>query len=129
MLKIDNFLQYRSTNEYNTCSWEYARVKLCYCFCYIFEINPSNGILNFKSFFPSLLTVLFLVSSNQENEAKYQTDRKKWLEEKMGLINQVKEAENHRNREMRKFVEDREHHVKQQAEIVSDCLSSVLWCL
>ncbi|NXV00844.1 KI20B protein, partial [Cettia cetti] len=53
----------------------------------------------------------------KENEAKYQTDRKKWLEEKMGLINQVKEAENHRNREMRKFVEDREHHVKQQAEI------------
>ncbi|XP_056350273.1 kinesin-like protein KIF20B isoform X2 [Oenanthe melanoleuca] len=53
----------------------------------------------------------------KENEAKYQSDRKKWLEEKMGLINQVKEAENHRNREMRKFVEDREHHVKQQAEI------------
>ncbi|NWZ65278.1 KI20B protein, partial [Acrocephalus arundinaceus] len=53
----------------------------------------------------------------KENEAKYQTDRKKWLEEKMGLINQVKEAENHRNREMRKFAEDREHHVKQQAEI------------
>ncbi|NXH92429.1 KI20B protein, partial [Edolisoma coerulescens] len=53
----------------------------------------------------------------KENEAKYQTDRKKWLEEKMGLINQVKEAENHRNREMRKFVEDREHHVMQQAEI------------
>ncbi|NXH97596.1 KI20B protein, partial [Pachycephala philippinensis] len=53
----------------------------------------------------------------KENEAKYQIDRKKWLEEKMGLINQVKEAENHRNREMRKFVEDREHHVKQQAEI------------
>ncbi|XP_063261730.1 kinesin-like protein KIF20B [Prinia subflava] len=53
----------------------------------------------------------------KENEAKYQTDRKKWLEEKMGLINQVKEAENHRNREMRKFVEDREHHLKQQAEI------------
>ncbi|NXA62725.1 KI20B protein, partial [Mohoua ochrocephala] len=53
----------------------------------------------------------------KENEAKYQTDRKRWLEEKMGLINQVKEAENHRNREMRKFAEDREHHVKQQAEI------------
>ncbi|NXM71796.1 KI20B protein, partial [Serilophus lunatus] len=53
----------------------------------------------------------------KENEAKYQTDRKKWLEEKMGLINQLKEAESHRNREMRKFVEDREHHVKQQAEI------------
>ncbi|NWV32068.1 KI20B protein, partial [Grantiella picta] len=53
----------------------------------------------------------------KENETIYQTDRKRWLEEKMGLINQVKEAENHRNREMRKFVEDREHHVKQQAEI------------
>ncbi|RLW03989.1 hypothetical protein DV515_00005968 [Chloebia gouldiae] len=53
----------------------------------------------------------------EENEAKYQTDRRKWLEEKMRLINQVKEAENHRNKEMRKFVEDREHHVKQQAEI------------
>ncbi|NXM36673.1 KI20B protein, partial [Oxyruncus cristatus] len=53
----------------------------------------------------------------KENEAKYQSDRKKWLEEKMELINQVKEAESHLNREMRKFVEDREHRVKQQAEI------------
>ncbi|NXJ74102.1 KI20B protein, partial [Trogon melanurus] len=53
----------------------------------------------------------------KENEAKYQTDRKKWLEEKMGLISQVKEAESHRNREMRKFAEDRERHVEQQAEI------------
>lgn len=38
----------------------------------------------------------------------------------MGLISQVKEAESHRNREMRKFAEDREHYVEQQAEIVSD---------
>ncbi|NXK96016.1 KI20B protein, partial [Formicarius rufipectus] len=53
----------------------------------------------------------------KENEAKYQTDRKKWLEEKMGLLNQVREAESHHNREMRKFVEERERHVKQQAEI------------
>ncbi|NXW14855.1 KI20B protein, partial [Circaetus pectoralis] len=53
----------------------------------------------------------------KENEAKYQTDRKKWLEEKMGLISQVKEAESHRNKEMRKFAEYREHHVEQQAEI------------
>ncbi|KAK2518783.1 Kif20b [Columba livia] len=53
----------------------------------------------------------------KENEAKYLTDRKKWLEEKMGLINQVKEAESHRNREMRKFAEDRERHIEQQAEI------------
>ncbi|NXC45963.1 KI20B protein, partial [Penelope pileata] len=53
----------------------------------------------------------------KENEAKYQSDRKKWLEEKTVLINQVKEAENLRNREMRKFAEDRERHTKQQAEI------------
>ncbi|KAM6390486.1 LOW QUALITY PROTEIN: kinesin-like protein KIF20B [Pluvialis apricaria] len=53
----------------------------------------------------------------KENEAKYQTERKKWLEEKVALISQVKEAESHRNREMRKFAEDRERHVKQQAEI------------
>ncbi|KAM6329782.1 kinesin-like protein KIF20B [Podargus strigoides] len=53
----------------------------------------------------------------KENEAKYQTDRKKWLEERMGLINQVKEAESHHNREMRKFAEDRKRHVTQQAEI------------
>ncbi|KFR11546.1 Kinesin-like KIF20B [Opisthocomus hoazin] len=53
----------------------------------------------------------------KENEAKYQTDRKKWLEEKMELIGLVKEAESHRNGEMRKFAEDGERHVKQQAEI------------
>ncbi|XP_068806195.1 kinesin-like protein KIF20B isoform X1 [Struthio camelus] len=53
----------------------------------------------------------------KEYEEKYQADRKKWLEEKMGLISQVKEAESHRNREMRKFAEDRERHVKQQAAI------------
>ncbi|KAM9232958.1 LOW QUALITY PROTEIN: kinesin-like protein KIF20B [Leptosomus discolor] len=53
----------------------------------------------------------------KENEAKYQTDRKKWLEEKMGLLGQVKEAESHRNREMRKFAEDRERNVEQRTEI------------
>uniref|UniRef100_A0A674K971 Kinesin family member 20B n=1 Tax=Terrapene triunguis TaxID=2587831 RepID=A0A674K971_9SAUR len=52
----------------------------------------------------------------KEIEEKCRTDRKKWVEEKMGLITQVKEAENHRNREMRKFAEDRERHVKQQTE-------------
>lgn len=36
----------------------------------------------------------------------------------MTLIHQVKEAEILHNREMRKFEEEREHHVKQQAEIV-----------
>ncbi|XP_069720441.1 kinesin-like protein KIF20B [Phaenicophaeus curvirostris] len=51
------------------------------------------------------------------NEAKYQTDRKKWLEEKMGFINQIKEADNLHSREMRKFAEDKEHHVERQTEI------------
>ncbi|XP_030309125.1 kinesin-like protein KIF20B [Calypte anna] len=53
----------------------------------------------------------------KENEAKYENDRKKWLKEKMELINQVKEAEAYCNREIRKSVEDRECHEKQQAEI------------
>ncbi|XP_042647651.1 kinesin-like protein KIF20B isoform X2 [Tyto alba] len=61
--------------------------------------------------------IMKLQKELQENEAKYQTDRKKWLEEKMRLISQVKEAESHRNREMRKFAEDRERHVQQQAEV------------
>jgi len=38
----------------------------------------------------------------------------------MELIGLVKEAESHRNGEMRKFAEDGERHVKQQAEIVSE---------
>ncbi|XP_065602739.1 kinesin-like protein KIF20B [Cyrtonyx montezumae] len=53
----------------------------------------------------------------KESEAKYQTDRKKWLEEKEGLINQIKEAENLRNREMKNFAEDQQRHGKQKAEI------------
>ncbi|NXQ81998.1 KI20B protein, partial [Nyctibius grandis] len=61
--------------------------------------------------------VIKLQKELKENEAKYQTDRKKWLEEKMGLVSQVKEAESCRNREMRKCAEDRERHVEQQAEI------------
>lgn len=41
----------------------------------------------------------------------------------MELISQVKEAESHHNREMRKLAEDRERCIEQQAEIVSDCRS------
>ncbi|XP_048362553.1 kinesin-like protein KIF20B isoform X2 [Sphaerodactylus townsendi] len=48
---------------------------------------------------------------------KHQTDRKKWLEEKMVLITQAKEAETHRNREMKRFVGDREHHAKLLVEV------------
>nr|DBA15221.1 TPA: hypothetical protein GDO54_004464 [Pyxicephalus adspersus] len=48
---------------------------------------------------------------------KYSNDRKKWLEEKKTLIAQAKESENHRNKEMRKFAEDRERYFKQQNEM------------
>ncbi|KAM9549791.1 kinesin-like protein KIF20B isoform 2-T2 [Guaruba guarouba] len=61
--------------------------------------------------------IIKLQKELKENEEKYQTDRKKWLEEKMTLVHQVKEAEILHNREMRKFEEERKHHVKQQAEI------------
>lgn len=44
----------------------------------------------------------------QESEEKYKADRRKWLEEKAVLTTQAKEAENLRNREMKKYAEDRE---------------------
>ncbi|XP_021254331.1 kinesin-like protein KIF20B isoform X2 [Numida meleagris] len=53
----------------------------------------------------------------KESGAKYQTDRKRWLEEKEGLINQIKEAECLRNRELKRFAEERQRHGMQQAEI------------
>ncbi|XP_023571998.1 kinesin-like protein KIF20B isoform X2 [Octodon degus] len=53
----------------------------------------------------------------QECEQKYETDRKKWVEEKMMLITQAKEAENLRNKEMKKYAEDRERCLKQQNEV------------
>ncbi|KAJ7324164.1 hypothetical protein JRQ81_017184 [Phrynocephalus forsythii] len=49
----------------------------------------------------------------KECEEQHKSDRKKWLEEKMLLINQAKEAEMHRNREVKKFAENRELHTKQ----------------
>ncbi|XP_061221475.1 kinesin-like protein KIF20B [Neopsephotus bourkii] len=58
--------------------------------------------------------IMKLQKELKENEAKYQSDRTKWLEEKMTLLHQVKEAEILRNREMRKSEEEREHHVKKQ---------------
>ncbi|XP_045294123.1 kinesin-like protein KIF20B isoform X2 [Leopardus geoffroyi] len=53
----------------------------------------------------------------QESEHKYKADRKKWLEEKMMLVTQAKEAENLRNKEMKKYAEDRERCLKQQNEL------------
>ncbi|XP_071394761.1 kinesin-like protein KIF20B [Centroberyx affinis] len=55
---------------------------------------------------------------------KHQADRRKWLEEKMALIGQAKEAEDKRNQEMRKFADDRERHARQQSQLES--LSSQL---
>ncbi|XP_063817749.1 kinesin-like protein KIF20B isoform X2 [Pseudophryne corroboree] len=52
-----------------------------------------------------------------EFEEKYSNDRKNWLEEKKSLIAQAKESESQRNREMRKFAEDRERYSRQQAEM------------
>ncbi|XP_020658871.3 kinesin-like protein KIF20B [Pogona vitticeps] len=49
----------------------------------------------------------------KECEEQHKSDRKKWLEEKMLLISQAKEAEMHRNREVKRFAENRELHAKQ----------------
>ncbi|XP_035388817.1 kinesin-like protein KIF20B [Electrophorus electricus] len=48
---------------------------------------------------------------------KHQAERQKWLEEKMALIAQAKEAEERRNQDMRRFADDRERHARQQAEM------------
>ncbi|XP_073784610.1 kinesin-like protein KIF20B isoform X2 [Danio rerio] len=50
---------------------------------------------------------------------KQQAERKKWMEEKLILIGQAKEAEERRNQDMRRFADDRERHVRQQAEMES----------
>lgn len=56
---------------------------------------------------------------------KHQTERKKWLEEKLSLIGQAKEAEDKRNHEMRKFAEDRERYTRQQSQLVRSWLWNV----
>uniref|UniRef100_A0A3B4TKX1 Kinesin family member 20Ba n=1 Tax=Seriola dumerili TaxID=41447 RepID=A0A3B4TKX1_SERDU len=55
---------------------------------------------------------------------KHQAERKKWLEEKLSLIGQAKEAEDKRNQDMRKFADDRERYNRQQSQLES--LSSQL---
>ena len=49
---------------------------------------------------------------------KHQAERRKWMEEKLSLIGQAKEAEDKRNREMRKFAEDRERSTRLQSQLV-----------
>ncbi|CAL8280715.1 unnamed protein product [Lota lota] len=52
---------------------------------------------------------------------RQQADRRRWLEEKMLLIGQAKEAEEKRNQEMRKFAEDRERHAREHIQLESVC--------
>ncbi|XP_026967803.1 kinesin-like protein KIF20B isoform X7 [Sagmatias obliquidens] len=73
------------------------------------ELEDNTDVLNIK--------LSKLQDELQESEQKYKADRKKWLEEKMMLLTQAKEAENLRNKEMRKYAEDREHCLKQQNEM------------
>lgn len=49
------------------------------------------------------------------------------MEEKLVLIGQAKEAEERRNQDMRRYADDRERHVRQQAEMV--CLPACVWML
>ncbi|XP_059756016.1 kinesin-like protein KIF20B isoform X3 [Balaenoptera ricei] len=73
------------------------------------ELEDDTDILNIK--------LSKLQDELQESEQKYKADRKKWLEENMMLLTQAKEAENLRNKEMKKYAEDREHCLKQQNEM------------
>ncbi|XP_078499046.1 kinesin-like protein KIF20B isoform X2 [Lissotriton helveticus] len=73
--------------------------------------NERNDLNN-----PTSSELSKLHEALKDCEEKHNADRKKWMEEKMGLISLAKEAENHRNREMRKFAEDRERHLKQQTD-------------
>lgn len=50
---------------------------------------------------------------------KHQAERRKWLEEKLLLIGQAKEAEERRNQDMKRFAEDRERFTRQQSQLVS----------
>ncbi|KAL7873842.1 hypothetical protein AOLI_G00129130 [Acnodon oligacanthus] len=50
---------------------------------------------------------------------KHQAERKKWLEEKLVLIAQAKEAEERRNQDMRRYADDRERHARQNTEMES----------
>ncbi|XP_075902218.1 kinesin-like protein KIF20B isoform X2 [Nelusetta ayraudi] len=50
---------------------------------------------------------------------KQQAERRKWLEEKLLLIGQAKEAEERRNQDMKRFAEDRERFTRQQSQLES----------
>ncbi|KAG9485005.1 hypothetical protein GDO78_008228 [Eleutherodactylus coqui] len=70
---------------------------------------------------PSKPEVVKLQNQLKELEEKCSNDKKKWFEERKTLIAQARESENQRNREMRKFADDRERYGKQQAEMEQLC--------
>ncbi|XP_071987475.1 kinesin-like protein KIF20B isoform X1 [Engystomops pustulosus] len=78
-------------------------------------LEPSRETCNNTE--TSKTEVIKLQSQLTELEEKFNNDKKKWFEERKILISQAKESENQRNREMRKFVDDRERYGKQQAEM------------
>ncbi|XP_061646446.1 kinesin-like protein KIF20B isoform X2 [Phyllopteryx taeniolatus] len=53
-------------------------------------------------------------------EEKQLTERHKWQEDKMALIGQLKEAEDKRNQEVKRFAEDRERYLARQAELEAE---------
>ncbi|XP_077115055.1 kinesin-like protein KIF20B [Ranitomeya variabilis] len=59
--------------------------------------------------------VIKLQNQLQVLEEKCNSDKKKWFDERKTLIAQAKESESQRNREMRKFADERERYGKQQA--------------
>lgn len=61
---------------------------------------------------------LLKVVCSQLCTQKHQAERRKWQEEKLSLIGLAKEAEDKRNQEMRKFIEDRERFIQQQRQLV-----------
>ncbi|XP_076834624.1 kinesin-like protein KIF20B isoform X2 [Brachyhypopomus gauderio] len=67
---------------------------------------------------PTLATVQAQQCLKMASE-KHQTERQKWLEEKMVLIAQAKEAEEKRNQDMKRFADSRGRHARQQAEMES----------
>nr|XP_061794078.1 kinesin-like protein KIF20B [Nerophis lumbriciformis] len=54
------------------------------------------------------------------SEEKHEAERLKWREEKLSLIGQIKEAEQKRNQEVKKFAEDRERYLARQAQLEAE---------
>ncbi|TRY77555.1 hypothetical protein DNTS_001966 [Danionella cerebrum] len=88
------------------------------------EMNPEiNEYRESKKFSDDCLKARQQLTQAQESlllaTEKHQAERRKWMEEKLVLIAQAKEAEERRNQDMRRFAEDREKHVRQQIEMES----------